>query len=138
MSETETLPCPSCGQDGTDHIPVWESPSDYESGNPPDYLGCVECNTMLPYDNWWPPNGLLGEIRRGDREATNGGHYVGPDRRDEAERLVDEGKVVRLRNPAGVSPIYVPMDSDHYSDERLERLRERQSTDTDKRTQIEP
>lgn len=70
---------------------------------------------------------LLDEIRRGDAESTNGGHYVGPDRRDEADRLVAEGQVVRMQNPAGVSPVYVPMDSPHYNDDRLERMRERQS-----------
>lgn len=70
---------------------------------------------------------LLSEIREADSESVNGGMYVGPDRRDEAEELVDSGKVVRLQNPAGVSPIYVPMGSDHYSTERLERMRERQS-----------
>lgn len=70
---------------------------------------------------------LLDEVKKGDREATNGGYYVGPDRRDEAENLVEEGKVVRLLNPAGVSPKYVPMGSEHYSDERLERLRKKQA-----------
>lgn len=74
---------------------------------------------------------LLEDIRTEDSVSTNGGHYVGPDRRDMAEELVDEGRVVRLKNPAGRTPIYVPMDSDHYADERLERLREKQSTEGD-------
>lgn len=50
------LPCPSCGQDETDQMPVWEPPTAYSDGSPPDYLGCVECNTMLPYDESWPPS----------------------------------------------------------------------------------
>lgn len=70
---------------------------------------------------------LLTDIREGDRNSLNGGHYVVPDRRDTAEELVEEGKVVRTTNPAGVTPVYVPMDSDHFSRERLERLQEKQS-----------
>lgn len=49
------IPCPECGQDETDQIPVWKNPTEYKGGNPPDFLGCVVCNTMLPYDEWWPP-----------------------------------------------------------------------------------
>lgn len=70
---------------------------------------------------------LLDEIREKDEDSTNGGHYVGPDRQDEAEELVAQGEVVRMQNPAGVTPIYVPVDSPHYSSDRLERMRERQS-----------
>jgi len=70
---------------------------------------------------------LLSEIEEADRSSVNGGMYVGRDRRDEVEELVDAGEIVRLRNPAGVSPIYVPMSSDHYTTERLERLRDKQS-----------
>lgn len=72
---------------------------------------------------------LLSEIEEEDRSSENGGMYVGPGRRDEAEDLVDAGKIVRLRNPAGLSPIYVPMSSEHYTTERLERLRDKQSGD---------
>lgn len=35
----------SYGSDGN-LIPVWEDPSDYNSGKGPDYVGCTECNTM--------------------------------------------------------------------------------------------
>lgn len=70
---------------------------------------------------------LLNEIRRRDEESLNGGHYVEPDRWDEAERLVADGEVVRMKNPAGATPLYVPMGSPHYSDERMERMRDRQA-----------
>jgi len=77
---------------------------------------------------------LLEEIQNTDRQSVNGGMYVGRDRRDEAEELVENGEVVRLRNPAGVSPIYVPMNSDHYATERLKRLREKQAGGDTERT----
>lgn len=51
-----TIPCPACGQDETEQVPVWEDVVGYTDDRPPDYMGCVECNTMLPYDDWWPPN----------------------------------------------------------------------------------
>ena len=51
-SDTQLIPCPTCGQDETNHIPVWELPDTYESGRPPDYMGCVECHTMRPYEEW--------------------------------------------------------------------------------------
>lgn len=69
---------------------------------------------------------MLKEIREKDHESTNGGHYLGPDRRDIAEELVDDGVIVRMKNPAGVSPQYFPMDSPHFTDERLKTLRNRQ------------
>lgn len=61
------IPCPSCGQDTTSHIPVWENPTEYDE-RAPDYLGCVECNTMLPYDEWWPPT------KPSDTDSDRGGH----------------------------------------------------------------
>jgi len=72
---------------------------------------------------------LFIEIKNGDDESVNGGYYVGPDRRNIAEQLVDDGRVVRFQNPAGVTPLYVPMDSDNYSEDRLERMKERQAND---------
>lgn len=74
---------------------------------------------------------ILEEIREGDAKSTNGGHYVSTEDREIAEQLVGLGKVVRLKNPAGVTPIYVPIDSDHYSDDRLKRLSERQEDRVD-------
>ncbi len=52
MSELNIIPCPECGQDSTEQIPVWEDPTAYKDGVPPDYMGCVECNSMLEYDKW--------------------------------------------------------------------------------------
>jgi hypothetical protein len=70
---------------------------------------------------------VFNEIRYADETSVNGGHYVESEKRDHAEELVERGLVVRLKNPAGVSPIYVPMDSEHYSEDRLQRLREKQT-----------
>ena len=70
---------------------------------------------------------LYEEIRLGDRESVNGGCYVEPGRRGLADELVKLGEVVRMRAPSGRSPVYVPMDSEHYSEARLKRLRESQS-----------
>lgn len=92
-------------------------------------IECPSCDrtvTAYPFDPDYSEE-LLEEIREGDRRSTNGGHYVGPDRRDEAKQLVIAGKVVRMTNPAGRTPVYVPVDSDHYDSDRLERLRLQQS-----------
>lgn len=71
---------------------------------------------------------ILEEIREGDAKSTNGGHYVSLEDRDIAEQLVGLGKVVRMENPAGATPVYVPVDSDHFSDDRLQQMSERQDT----------
>ena len=47
------VPCPNCGQTETNHIPVWELPETWRDGGQPDYMGCVVCHTMLPYEEWW-------------------------------------------------------------------------------------
>lgn len=39
-------PCPFCGADAEDRVPVWEGPDNYERGAEPDYIGCTACNTM--------------------------------------------------------------------------------------------
>jgi hypothetical protein len=70
---------------------------------------------------------VLEEIREGDVEATNGGYFISDETdRLVAEGLVDKGMVVRFTNPAGVTPKYAPVDSDRWSDDRLERMNERQ------------
>lgn len=70
---------------------------------------------------------LLEIIRRKDQETINGGYHVHSGHQDIAERLVDRGKVVRLRNPAGVSPIYYPVDTDNLGNERVKELVKKQS-----------
>jgi hypothetical protein len=45
--------CPTCEVkdwvgDGS-LIPVWEPPSHYNDGRPPDYIGCTDCGTMEEY-----------------------------------------------------------------------------------------
>lgn len=56
MIGTKLIPCPSCGQEEINHIPIWVAPTTFKSNERPDYMGCRKCNTMLPYDEWWPPN----------------------------------------------------------------------------------
>ena len=73
-------------------------------------------------------NDILSKIILKDSQSTNGGCYISKENRDKAEQLVDEGAIVRLKNPAGASPIYVPMSSNHYSEKRLNNLREKQSS----------
>lgn len=45
--------CQSCGFEGRlgadTLIPVWEDPQEYD-GYDPDYIGCTNCHTMLPYE----------------------------------------------------------------------------------------
>lgn len=92
-------------------------------------IECLSCDrtvTAYPFDPDYSEE-LLKEIREGDQRSTNGGYYVELEQRDEAKELVIAGKVVRMTNPAGRSPQYVPMDSEHYNTERLERLRDQQS-----------
>lgn len=72
---------------------------------------------------------LLAEIKQAD-DNRSGGYYVHSDLRDKAEELVDEGEVVRLENPAGQSPLYYPKDTNNLTDERVEKLTERQSSDS--------
>jgi len=69
---------------------------------------------------------LLETIQTTDDDSLNGGCYIEPHHREKAEELVTAGKVVRLQRATGRSPLYVPMDSDQYSQERLETLQDRQ------------
>lgn len=44
-------PCGTCGAVSDAFlVPVWEDMDDYDLRNPPDYIGCTECNTMNPYN----------------------------------------------------------------------------------------
>lgn len=106
--QTETRECYWCGEDFTTYADCGQSYCTVE---------CVETHREV-----------LEAIEEGDEASTNGGHYVSGDDREVAEQLVEQGMVVRFQNPAGVSPLYAPVDSDNYSDDRLERMRERQST----------
>lgn len=53
MNETKEIPCPVCGSVSNKfHIPVWENVWEWDDGDPPDFIGCTECETMLPYQDW--------------------------------------------------------------------------------------
>lgn len=106
---TETRECYWCGDEFTTYADCNQQYCE---------VGCVERHRET-----------LEEIEEGDADSINGGHYIEAERREIAENLVEAGEVVRMRNPAGVSPKYVPVDSDHYSDDRLARMSERQSSD---------
>ena len=45
-----THTCPACGAAAQGTIRVWEDPTDYDEGEPPDYVGCEECHTMTEFD----------------------------------------------------------------------------------------